>query len=45
MRDAICIFEFAISVKSIQHQGKSLVALNTDRTIEIFIENCTNNIS
>ena len=45
MRDAICIFEFAISGETIEHQSKSLVTFDTDRTIEVFIENGANNIS
>ena len=45
MRNTVSIFDFAIAGKTVEHQGKTLIALDTHRTLEIFIEDGTNNIS
>ena len=45
MRNTVSIFDFAIAGKTVEHQGKTLIAFDTHRTLEIFIEDGTNNIS
>ena len=42
--NAISVFELAIPGETIEHQGKSLIVFNADRTLEIFIEHRANNI-
>ena len=44
MRHAIGIFEFAIAGEAIEHEGKSLVAFNADRTMNGVIEHGANDV-
>ena len=45
MRHAIGIFEFAVAGEAIEHEGKSLVALDTNRSCEEFIEHGTDDVA
>jgi len=45
MRNTIGIFEFAVTGEAIEHQGKSLIALDANGTLEVFIKNRANDIA
>ena len=38
VRDAVCIFESAVSREAIEHERETLVAFHITRTLEVFIE-------
>jgi hypothetical protein len=44
MRNAVGIFELAVSRKPIEHEGESLVAFHITRAFEIFIKHCADQI-
>lgn len=44
MCNAVCIFEFAVSGKAVQHKRETLVAFHIAGTFEVFIEHCADEI-
>lgn len=45
MRNTVGIFDPAIAGEAVEHKRQPLVALHTDRTLEIFIENRADDIA
>lgn len=45
VRHAISIFDLAVAVETVEHEGESLFALDPDRTLEIFIEHGADDIA
>ena len=44
VRDAVCIFEFAVPGEAVEHECETLVAFHIAGTLEVFIEHGANQI-
>ena len=45
VRNAVGVFEFTVAGETIEHQGKSLIALDAHGTSEVFIKDRTNDVA
>ena len=45
MRNAVCILQSAIAREPIEHQRKPLISFDITRSLEVFIQNSSNDIA